>query len=369
MKRFIGSAIYALTHVHPGKISGMCLTMAACCCLTLSTGCKRHPKPTDSAPAKVGVMVIGAANDACDERCGNYSGTVEPEEESLVSFSVPGTITHIYVKEGQKVAKGEVLAKVKSESLGNERNIAAAELEQVRDLYNRLKKLHDQNALPDVKWVEVQAKLKQAENAVALADRAVGDATITSPISGYVTAKMADAGQSVLPAQPIIKIVDASNLRISIPVPENEINRFGKGTEANVAFKALDGLEVTGQMVSKEVEADPLTRSYDVKFKITDGGGRIMPGMIGSVYVSGLDTLAGAGAMTGYVLPSQAVLLNSDNRQFVWVVKDGRAERRFVSADELRTDGVAVKSGLERGDSLIVAGMQKVSIGSRVTVR
>lgn len=335
--------------------------------IILMAGCKRNSAPTEAAPAKVTVVVLGSQGAGSGSSGTTYSGTVSAAEESLVSFSVPGKITHIYVKEGDKVAKGQALARVKSDNLGNERNIAAAELEQVRDLYNRLKKLHDQNALPEVKWVEVQAKLKQAENAVALADRAVGDATLTAPISGYVADKMADVGQDVLMAQPIMKIVDTGHLKVSIPVPEEGISRFGKGVAASVTFPALDNLTVEGTAPQRGVEADPLTRSYEVKFNIPDGGGKILPGMIADVAVTGLDSVAGSDAPALFVVPSQTVLLSSDNRQFVWVVSKGKALRKYVKANELRSNGVAIESGLSVGDSLIVEGMQKVGSGTPVS--
>lgn len=335
--------------------------------LVVLYGCKRHAAPTTASPAKVDIIIIGATSEQGNSSS-QYSGTVSSDEESVVSFSVPGTITDIYVKQGQKVAKGQVLARVKSESLGNEREIAVAELEQVQDLYNRLKKLHDQNALPDVKWVEVQAKLKQAQSAVALADRAVDDATISSPISGYVTEKLADVGQSIIPAQPILKITDIGDLQISIPVPEEEISRFGKNAIASVTFDALDDLTLSAPMASRDVVADPFTRSYKVKFRLPSGDGRILPGMIGNVSVSGLDSVAGTAKGHDFVVPSKSVLLASDNRQFVWIVDGGKAQRRFVEANELSKDGVIVKSGLLPGDSLIVAGMQKVSMNSPVSV-
>ena len=337
------------------------------CSLTLiSYSCRKTDRPQQAQDVRVDVQVINPADSASSSSGASYSGTVASEEETMLSFSLPGTITNIYVKEGQKVAKGQVIARIKSESLNNEKNIAVAELEQVRDLYNRLKKLHDQNALPDVKWVEVQQKLKQAENAVAISNRAVGDATITAPISGYVTEKLADEGQSILPSQPVVKIVNTGNLQISIAVPEETIGRFGKKASARITFDALGDISVEGTLAHKDVVADPLTRAYNVKFNIPSADGKILPGMITNVEVAGLDPATGDIASRNYVVPSQAVLLSADNRQFVWVVENGKAARKYVTADEFRTDGVAIESGLAPGDTLIIAGMQKVSTGTPV---
>ena len=330
------------------------------------SGCKNHDKATDAGPVRVNVEVVGHKATADGNRI--FSGTVEASEESTVSFSVPGTITKVYVEEGQKVSNGQIIAHIKSESLVNSRNIAQAELEEARDAYQRLKKLHDADALPDVKWVEIQSKLKQAENAAALADRAVADASIHAPISGYVSQKFANDGQTVIPAEPVVKIVNLNTLQVSIPVPENEISSFGPQTTAAIKFDIEDSPEVIGKIGNKSVVADPLTRSYTVKFDIDNVNGKILPGMIGDVVVKGLQNDSSTVKTSGITLPSQAVLLSSDNHQFVWTIKNGKAQRKEVVADELSANGVIVRSGLAPGDSIIVAGMQKVSTGTEVTV-
>lgn len=335
-------------------------------CLTfVLSGCGNHDKPVAQGPIRVDVEVVGASISGNPGH--KYSGTVEPADASTVSFSVPGTISKIYVNDGQKVSKGQLIAQIKSESLVNSRNIAQAELEEARDAYQRLKKLHDANALPDIKWVEVQAKLKQAENAAALADRAVGDASVYSPINGYISQKFANEGQTVVPAEPIVKVVSLNNLQAAISVPENEIAFFGPETTAKATFDNAGNVSVTGKLGNKGVVADPLTRSYTVKFDIDNPGDGILPGMICSVTVEGLNSSAIADT-SEITLPSQAVLLASDNSQFVWTVKGGKAQRKTVVADELSPNGVTVKSGLVRGDTVIVAGMHKVGTGTPVCV-
>lgn len=349
-----------LSHSQRTLLSGA-IVLAA-----ILSGCKNHEKPIAEGPVRVNVEVVGDKATIGDSR--SYSGTVEASEESTVSFSVPGTITKVYVEEGQKVSKGQLIAQVKSESLVNSRNIAQAELEEARDAYQRLKKLHDADALPDIKWVEIQSKLKQAENAAALADRGVTDASIHAPISGYVSQKFASEGQTVIPAEPVARIVNLNTLQVSIPVPENEISSFGPNTTAVIRFDVEGKPEVIGKIGNKSVVADPITRSYTVKFDIGSAKGKILPGMIGSVFVENLKNDSSAAMKREVTLPSQAVLLSSDNHQFVWTVKNGKAFRKEVEADELSANGVIIRSGLVPGDSVIVAGMQKVSTGTEVSV-
>ena len=325
-------------------------------------GCKdKKDKPTMAPPVKVTVLAVTPSMQE-SERV--YSGTVSSSATTNVSFSVAGTITNLYASEGQKVGKGQLIGKVRDAEYQNALNIANAQLAEAQDGYERLKKLHDANALPDVKWVEMQQKLKQAQNAAEMAQRTVNDASLHSPVSGTVTRKFADVGQSVLPVQPIYEIVSTDNLTIDVSVSENEIGGFKVGQVASVAFESADIPALQGKVTQKTVVADPITRSYTVKVGIDSDKGKILPGMIGNVTFQAPESVGEE--PSAIVLPSGSVLLNEDNRLFVWIVKNGLAERRFVTADELSNHGIIVKSGLAPNDSVIVAGMQKVGTGTKV---
>ena len=322
---------------------------------------KESDKPTLPPPVKVKVLAVE------DENINNsrlYSGTVSSANSTTVSFSVPGTISNLYASEGQHVGKGQLLGKVRSGEYENARNIAHAQLAEAQDGYERLKKLHDANALPDVKWVEMEQKLKQAQNAAEMADRTLADAAIYSPVSGTVSRKFADVGQTVISVQPIYEIISTDALNIEVPVSENEIGGFSIGMKAHITFESPDIPPMDGRIVQKSVTADPLTRSFAVKIGIGSDHGKILPGMIANVkFETGKEVSEESSVI---LLPSRAVQLNEDNRLFVWIVSKGVAERRFVNADELAANGVIIKTGLTPGDSVIIDGMQKVGTGTRV---
>ena len=340
-----------------------CAMLAALGVCTIFNSCNnKKDKPTVAPPVKVTVMEISSDNSESERE---YSGTVSSSESTTISFSVPGTIEELYAKEGQKVSKGQLIGKVRNGEYLNAYNIAQAQLAEAQDGYNRLKKLHDANALPDIKWVEIQQKLKQAQNAAEMANRTLNDANLHSPISGTVTQKFADVGQTVIPAQPVFEIVATNDLTIDIPVSEKEIGGFKVGEMAIVNLETLGKDSIAGEVSQKSVSADPLTRSYTVKISIPNKEGKILPGMIGTV-VFPKNSNPEDSISSEFILPSQAVLLNDDNRWFVWVVKDSVAERRFVTADELVANGVLINSGLKAGDKVILEGMQKVGTGSKV---
>lgn len=339
-------------------------TVISAVLITTTASCRSKTDETETVapPVKVRVEVIGDSLDSTSGIAREYSGTTASSSVTTISFSVGGTIRALNVEEGQKVAKGQILGSVNAGDYENANNIARAQLAEAQDAYQRLKKLHDANALPDIKWVEIQQKLKQAENAAQLSERTLSDAVLRSPVAGSVSRKFANPGQNVIPGEPIYEIVSSGNLTIDVAVTEKEIGDFQIGQKALVTFSNPDIAPLEGKVSQKSVVADPLTRAFTVKVNIPSEEGKILPGMVGSVSFPGL-TADNPAAVN---LPAQAVQLAEDNRNFVWIVKDGKAQRRFVSVNELVADGVVVEKGLEKGDSVIVEGMRKVGTGTLV---
>lgn len=344
------------------KVVTLFLTVSAS--LGLLCGCKEKEQVQPKVMPPVKVTAMSVANSEQREISRTYSGTVESSTSANVSFSIPGTIAALYAKEGDRVEQGKVLAKLQEGDYQNAVNIAQAQLAEAEDAYARLQKLHDANALPDIKWVEIEQKVKQAQNAAEVSRRTLSETTVTAPMSGVITKRFAEPGQNVAPIQPLYEITAINDLTINISVPENEVNNFKVGQSADIVFENASNLHTHGTVSEKAVIADPLTRTYKIKIKISSENGKILPGMVGTVKF--VEPVPEGLKNTNILLPSKAVLLAHDNSTFVWVINNGKAERRFVKADELVADGVMVTNGLMPGDTVIIEGMQKVGTGTIV---
>lgn len=322
--------------------------------------CGHESTEKDKSPSEVRVKTITVANNGVEEKY-SYSGTVEEESGTVVSFSAAGTIKTLTITEGQTVSKGQLIGTLDDGSLKNAYDIAIATLDQAKDAYKRMKLLHDANSLPDIKWVDVQSKLKQAESAAEIARIALDDAKLHAPVSGVVSEKMASVGQTVAPGIPVAKIVDIHSVKVSISVPENEISRFANGDVATITTKAAPGETYSGRLVEKGVAANPLSRSYLVKYQVENSGNKLLPGMICEVATDNVTT------SDGVILPVSAVLLTADNCNFVWLDSAGVARKRIVRPGAMLPEGIMIESGLNGGDKVIVAGTEKVSQGTKVT--
>ena len=288
----------------------------------------------------------------------SYPGYLEEGNTVDISFKYGGTLQTLNVKEGSTVRKGQVLARVSSPQMESTQRSAQATLEQAQDAYDRLKKVHDNGSLPEIKWREMVANLEKAQAALDLANAMLADNTVTAPFDGTVTNLSAVKGESITPLKPIMRIISTEGLVVKISVPENEISKVQIGDEAQILIPALDNRRCKGHILEKNMTSSLLTHSYPVKVLIDERDEAFTPGMIAKVVLS-------ADVDNGIVVPANAVLINNDGK-FVWVAKDGRATRQNITISGYSGTGVVVSEGLHSGDIVIVEGYQKVSEGMKV---
>ena len=331
-------------------------------CLCLLIGCQSKEHQTEHpSPVLVNVRTVENGVSTTEK---HYSGTAEEENGTPLSFATAGTVQKLYFHVGQQVAKGQLLAELDPTSLQNAYNAAHATLEQAKDAFSRMEKLHEKGSLPDIKWVEVQSKLEQAVSMEQIAAKNLKDGRLYAPYSGVIARKEAEAGQNVMPGMPVAQLVTASILRIKVSVPETEISAIEVGQEAVVRVSALDGMTFKAAVAEKGIVANPLSRSYDVKLKVEGSHTELLPGMVADVSILFSETGTGSPC----VIPADIVQLDEKNKTFVWIVKGGKAHKQEISCGKYLTDGVTVLSGLSLGDSIITEGQQKVCEGTEVAL-
>jgi len=331
----------------------------------LLTACHEDPQqlkekllggPAEERVIPVGILCIDSVNSTVHN---SYPGYLEEGLSIDIAFKYGGTLQQLNVKEGEHVWKGQVLAQASSPTLENTLRSSQATLSQAQDAYDRLKKVHDNGSLPEIKWKEMETNLEKAQSAFDLAQAMMQDNTLTAPISGTVTTIDAHVGENAVPLKPIMKIINTEDIVVKISVPETEIAQIKVEDEAEIIIPALDNRRYSGKVTEKSMTASLLTHSYPVKVTISHPDKDLRPGMIGKVELL-------SNASKSIVIPANAVLINKEGK-FVWVVDGERAARRSITLLGYSGKGVIVSEGLSQGDHVIVEGYQKISEGMKVS--
>ncbi len=289
-----------------------------------------------------------------------YVGIVEERSSVALGFSTLGTIESISVSEGDKIRKGQLLARLDPSSAKSVLEAADAMLRQAQDGYDRLKSLYEKGSLPEIQMVDIETKLHQAQSSYDLAEKNLKDCSLYAPSDGVVGKKMAEAGEYTIPGKTILTVLDISTVKVNFSVPENEISKIPSDCESDITVAALGDRKFTGTTIEKGVIANPVSHTYPAHVKLNNPGKELLPGM-----VCNIDLIPGNGSK-GIVVPIIIVQTTHDGKKFVWVDSNGIAKRSYVTTGAVKGNGVEILTGLSVGDKVVTGGYQKISEDDKI---
>jgi RND family efflux transporter MFP subunit len=331
--------------------------------MALAVSCgKTKPALTNTEKA----VAVRTANVSLSEKSYvlRYSGTIEASQTIPLTFQSAGTIQKIYVETGDAVEKGQLLATVENTDMQNIYNASLAKYEQAQDAYNRLKSVHDQGSLPEIKWVEMETNLQQAKSTLEISRNNLEKCNMRAPVHGIVGRRNIEPGQSALgTALAPVELVRIESVYVKVSVPENEISKITKGLKATFSVSALDGKTFEGIVTNVSPVAETISRTYPVKITVKNPEFELKPGMVCDA------TLSLERASASLIAPYKAVSKDSDGMSYVYVVtEDGRrARKQIITTGPYRESGIEVTAGLSLNQKIVVEGKEKLSENSLIS--
>ncbi|MBQ3354744.1 MAG: efflux RND transporter periplasmic adaptor subunit [Bacteroidales bacterium] len=291
----------------------------------------------------------------------NYVGTVQSEMKISLSFPFGGTVTGVFVHNGQQVKKGALIAKVDDATARSLYDVALATLNQAEDGYRRMKMVYEEGGISEVRWVQMETDLEKARQTELSARKHLEECSLYAPQDGYISMGDHVIGEQIGPAVPFCNLVDMNKLVVEFSVPEKEIGLINIGDPATATIPALNDAEKPVVICDKAILSNPLGHSYTMKASISPKEKEVLPGMVTKIRLA----LHGSGH-TGIVVPSSCVRTMPDGVA-VWVIRNGKAHRQSIKVTEFIKNGVLVSEGLNHGDTIVTAGYQKLYNGAEVS--
>lgn len=372
--------------------------------LTALTGCTGKEKAKASgahhhrgASFKVDAAVLVETTEASKAPFavrGDYAGEFAADRQAQVAFEVSGRIVKMDYDIGERLKKGQVLAKIDpttyrqkvreaqaavqmaQASLG-EAKVAADNLDKDLEAKRPLlaKQLISQREVEDLdaqlrqsrqKVAVAQASLEQAKARLQTARENLRNTQVRAPFDAKIAARHADLGSYVGPSQPVFRLVSDSQTFLKVNVPEQDSGSVGVGKPVGVRVGALGGVAFKGKVARVAPAVDPKTRTLrtDVVLEPTDKQTelveRIRPGMYAQVQIE-LGNRDQA-----VTVPKQALQEERGGEPFVWVVADGKAKKAALTLGLKGRDRVEVLDGLSGGEPVVIRGFEKLEVGSKV---
>lgn len=353
-----------------------------------AAGCsKKHDADKgETAPAAVvkgvtlEVVTLAAVPDLLD-----VVGSVQARTSAVISARIPGSISVLRVREGDRVRKGQLLAELDAQEHQATAAAAAAGIEEARrgldeavsrkkladTTFERYSNLLKEQAVTrqefDVRQTEkevaaqgvarAESRLKQAQEGSKAASTLSGYTRIIAPISGIITSKQADLGASVFPGQPLMTIEDEGSYQLELALPENAATSVRPGTPLQVTLDAV-GSSFAARIAEIVPTADPASRTFVAKVALNRKG--LKSGMFGR------GAIALGTTTSGITVPKKAVVEHGALTS-VWALdKANTARMRIVKVGRVTGERVEILAGLSDGDRVAVAGVEKITEGARV---
>jgi RND family efflux transporter MFP subunit len=315
-----------------------------------------------------------------------FPGQARAGNQVDMSFRVSGPLVERSVDRGDKVKKGDILARIdprdfesEIQSVGGQLERARAALTRAQADYDRLIRVQQEDpgatsqSMVDLALAgrdQAQASVRSLEGTLKRSRDRLQDTYLRAPFDGEVVATYVENFEDVLPKQPVVRVLGKGRMEFDISVPENLISHAPYVESVVLRFDAFPGRELEGEVKEVGTEASAGTRTFPVTLAFDQPDDiKVLSGMAGEATVTA--RLPEDQAAAGIEVPVSAVFSPGEaGDSFVWIVDttSNTVSKRQVEVGELTAFGIQVVSGLEPGETIATAGVNFLQEGQEVRI-
>jgi len=323
---------------------------------------KKMPSPSDPIPVKIVRLA--------QHTQGNLvftSGQFTTDDETVLSFKTGGVISKIYVREGDRVKAGQVLATLDMTEISAQVNQANIAVEKATRDFKRAEALYRDSVATLEQFQNARTALDMAQQQLIAARFNLGYSQIRATTNGVVLKKFTNNGQIVGPGTPVLQTGSAGNnaWMLKVGVSDKEWARISLNDSATIQTGTTDGETLHAKVFSKAESADPYTGLFNIELKLLDGKNKaIASGMFGraGIYASQQSQV--------WAIPYEALLDGNASEGFVFVTNDKKTAQKIpVKISSIEKDKILIDAGLEKSHFLVISGSAYLSDHSPIQVK
>lgn len=344
------------------------LAVVAGAILAACGGGDEAPSATDSIAAAEPIVLapqdVATAMTRTVATAVTVSGNLDPAQVVQVRAQVPGMVEGVRVDRGSSVRRGSVLAVIEAQGIRSQAAAARAQASVARQRLEASKRLYDAGAISAIELRAAEAAYEAAEATAAGASESAARATITSPITGVVSARFVSGGEAVNPGAALFTVVDATELELAGRVGVQDAARIRAGMPVIFSLDAFPNQVFEGRVARVDPTADPGTRQVGVYVRLANPGNRI----VGGQYARGrIETGA---VQSAIVIPEAAITARSGDGAAVYVLAGNRVARRVVTlgARDEATGMITVTTGIAAGERVLLNPPADIGEGTPVSL-
>jgi membrane fusion protein (multidrug efflux system) len=298
-------------------------------------------------------------------------GSVETDENVLVTAESQGTIRAIHVKEGQRVSKGQPLITIDSEILASTIDEVETSLEMANYMFEKQQKLMDEGVGVEIEYEQSRNQKKALEQKLKTMRSQQGKTVVRAPFAGVIDDIMISLGDMATPMNPLMRLVNNKNITISASLAENLLARVNLGTPVDLVIPAMNDTVIQGVVNYKGNFIDPVNRTFKIHVTIKNNS-LLLANMLAKVNVVDF------AKKDALVVNSESVLQDTKNNNYVYKLTGDKTElfsveKVFVKVEKSYNGEsciVPVTAGqLVSGDKVVLAGAKGITESDKVKIQ
>ena len=296
-------------------------------------------------------------------------GDVATKQNVLIYPEMAGTLQRVYVTEGDRVIKGQLLATIDDGGMASQLEQLKTQAALAKTTFERQKRLWEQNIGSEIQYLQAKTTYEATMNSVEQAASQLKKSSIRAPFNGIIDDVIKDQGTVVSPGPgaEVFRIVNLSDMYITVDVPETYIGSIDQTSKASVYFPVLGDTIITKVRQTGNF-INPSNRSFTVEIPVPNEKGNIKPNLSARVNINDYSNPA------ALLIPQSVISENAAGDQYVYIVENpgedmkGTAKRRIITTGRTQGMFVEVLSGLSSGELIIQEGARTVKDNQDVQI-
>lgn len=295
----------------------------------------------------------------------DIQGSVDTKENILIQPEFSGTLISLTVKAGQRVAKGQILARVDDAGMSQQLASAENQYSLAKTTYERQKNLWDKKIGSEIQFLQAQTQMISAQKAVAQIKAQLSKTVIRAPFTGTIDEVFVEKGQVVSPsAQGLMRIVNLANMYVATTVPESYIGKLKMGDLVDVYLTSL-GKTYKGKVRQVGNFINPNNRSFGIEVSLPNPDNLLRPNQVAKLKITDYTN------KNAIVVPTGVIQKDGTGSNYVYVVqesngKTGTAKKVIVEIGKSSDNVTEIASGLSANDIIVVEGVNSISNGMKL---
>jgi RND family efflux transporter MFP subunit len=296
-------------------------------------------------------------------------GSVNTKKNILVYPEMPGILKNVYVKEGQYVQKGAVLARLSDSGISDQIAQFETQSKLAKTVFERQERLWQQQIGSEIEYLQAETNYQATLNGLAQAKEQLEKSKIRAPFSGTIDEIFKEEEMVVAPGMgaEIFRIINLQKMYVDADIPESHIKNIQKGKKVKVHLPVLGKVvEATVQQVGNFINAN--NRTFSVEIGLENPNNEIKPNMTAKLQINDYTN------ETAILIPQSIISENAAGDQYVYTVNgknktgEATAQRTFITTGKTQGDIIEVTTAFETGIEIIKEGARSVTDGQTVKI-